>query len=121
MSYNELLSGIIYKDEQIVSSDYMDYISLSTYDDSFNLLHTKPAGKAILTDKRMLLMSTQYYESKCKLQSVITTSKQHNISQTCSLNFCKKVSYKSRGRTAFVEKSSMICCIVCTVFPHLTG
>jgi len=63
MSYNELLSGLIYKDEQIVSSDYMDYISLSVYDESFKLLHTKPAGKAILTNKRMLLMSTQYYEN----------------------------------------------------------
>lgn len=62
MSYNEFLPGLIYKDESFVSADHIEYLSLSIYDETFNLLQTKPAGRAVLTDKRMLLVSSQYHE-----------------------------------------------------------
>ena len=64
MSYNEFLPGLIYKDESFVSADHIEYLSLSIYDETFNLLQTKPAGRAVLTDKRMLLVSSQYHEGK---------------------------------------------------------
>ena len=68
MSYNELLSGLICKDEQLLSKDHVNFMSLSIYDESYKLLQTKMAGKVVLTDKRMLLVSSQYNESKQHFQ-----------------------------------------------------
>ena len=64
MQYDEMLGGMIMNGERLLSTDYLDFLSLSIYDEKFNFLQTKPAGKVILTDKRMLLISSQYYESK---------------------------------------------------------
>ena len=64
MSYDQMLAGLIMKDERLLSVDHLDFVSISIYDESYKLLQTKPGGKAVLTDKRVLLISSQYYESK---------------------------------------------------------
>ena len=65
MTYDELVTGLIYNDEQIISrAPHLQYASLSIYDESFNLKTSRTGGVAILTDKRMLFLSSQYVQSK---------------------------------------------------------
>ena len=65
MTYTELLSGLVYKNECILSQDpHFQYKSVSFYDQNFNFLKSKTGGVAIITDRRFLMLSCQYDQSK---------------------------------------------------------
>ena len=66
MSYNELLQGLTHSGEQIISIDPHLQFSSSTIADEFGKVReTRVGGIALLTDRRMLLLSSQYFHSKC--------------------------------------------------------
>eukprot|EP00112_Aurelia_sp_Birch-Aquarium-sp1_P004343 Seg149.11 transcript_id=Seg149.11/GoldUCD/mRNA.D3Y31 product="hypothetical protein" protein_id=Seg149.11/GoldUCD/D3Y31 len=64
MSYNELLKGLTHAGEQIISVEPHLQYSTSTIADEFGQVReTRVGGVALLTDRRMLLLSSQYFHT----------------------------------------------------------
>ena len=65
MSYNELLQGLTHAGEQIISIEpHLQYSSSTIADEFGKIKETRVGGVALLTDRRMLLLSSQYFHSK---------------------------------------------------------
>lgn len=87
MTYNELLIGLMYSDERILSRDpHLQYTSLSFYDECFNLKQSKTGGVAVITDKRMLFLSSQYARSKLSLGKLHLLLQKHKAIPKCCFN-----------------------------------
>eukprot|EP00794_Sanderia_malayensis_P012268 gene12268-13533_t len=64
MDYNDFLSGLTLENEVIVSGEpHLQYKSMTITDESGEVLDTKVGGRALLTDKRLLLLSSQYFQT----------------------------------------------------------
>ncbi len=67
--YNSFLSGLTLEDETIVSGEpHLQYRSMVIADEFGKILHTKVGGRALLTNKRMLLLSSEYYQRRSSLK-----------------------------------------------------
>ena len=64
MTYDELLRGLIQSDEKIISVEPLQFKSLSVLDESESLRSAKDGGIAMLTDRRLHLLSSQYSQSE---------------------------------------------------------
>ena len=65
MSYEDLIHGLIYNGETIISyPPHLQYMSMTVTDENGSVVDTKVGGVAMLTDKRLLLLSSQYFHSK---------------------------------------------------------
>eukprot|EP00794_Sanderia_malayensis_P012267 gene12267-13532_t len=64
MGYNEFLSGLTLENEVIVSGEpHLQYKSMTITDENGNVLDSRVGGRALLTDKRLLLLSSQYFQT----------------------------------------------------------
>lgn len=67
LSYSEMLSGLLYKGERVVQHNqfqFLQYNNIVLCDESNNHISQKPGGICLLTDKRILLMSSQMNQCK---------------------------------------------------------
>ena len=65
MTYTELLQGLIHKDEVILTRDpHLQFTTLVISNREGSKFTTKIGGRALITDKRMLFLSSQFAESK---------------------------------------------------------
>lgn len=64
MTYNEFIAGLVFKGENILSAEpHLRFQSLLVTDEFGVLKETKVGGIALLTDQRLLLLSSQYFQS----------------------------------------------------------
>ena len=65
MEYEDFVKGLIYNGESTVShSPHLQYNSLVILDENGEAIQSKIGGIAMLTDKRLLFLSSQYFHSE---------------------------------------------------------
>lgn len=91
MSYAELLNGLLHKDERVVQYNQFQHLPFSHVimgDVSNTTLAQRPAGICLLTDKRLLLLSSQVTQCKYSYFKSLEINKSNTWHLYCfSLHF----------------------------------
>lgn len=77
MSYSELLSGLLHKGETVLqynSYQHLQYSNITLCDQSNNTVSQRPAGICLLSNKRLLILSSQVTQCMYNNFKIITFS-----------------------------------------------